>query len=261
MRLDSELVRRGLARSRTAAQAAIAAGVVTVNGKPASKPSQPVGEQDAIAVTQADHYVSRAAHKLLGALAASGTKVPPRVLDAGASTGGFTQVCLEAGAERVYAVDVGHGQLAQELREDPRVTVWERTNLRDLDLHHVDGVPVGLVVADVSFISLRLLLRPLLAVLETSGEALLLVKPQFEVGRAGLDDHGVVRDERRRRDAVEGVREAALALGWRDSWTGMSQLPGENGNVEFFVKLVRGGAPAGDAQAGVNPQSNDCDGD
>ncbi len=260
-RLDSELVTRGLVRSRTAAQSAIAAGVVTVNGNPAAKPSQQVGQQDAIVVTQADHYVSRAAHKLLGALAESGTRIPPRVLDAGASTGGFTQVCLEAGAERVYAVDVGHGQLDERLRADPRVTVWERTNLRSLDLGHVGGVPVGLVVADVSFISLRLLLGPLLSVLEPSGEALLLVKPQFEVGRSGLDDHGVVRDEGRRRQAVEDVCDTAETLGWRPAWTGASRLPGENGNVEFFVRLVSGEAAARDAQAGVNPQSNAGDGD
>ncbi len=250
MRLDAELVSRGLARSRTAAQSAIAAGVVTVNGAAASKPSQAVGEQDAIVVTKTDHYVSRAAHKLLGALEASGTKVPRRVLDAGASTGGFTQVCLEAGAERVYAVDVGHGQLDQRLRDDPRVTVWERTNLRSLNLDHVGGVPVGLVVADVSFISLRLLLRPLLSVLESSGEALVLVKPQFEVGRSGLDAHGVVRDERRRHQAVAAVCETAGTLGWQPSWTGASQLPGENGNVEFFVKLVQAHDAAGAARAG-----------
>lgn len=235
-RLDTEILRRGLARSRTAAQAAIARGDVRVNGATASRPAQPVSATDDIALT-VDPWVSRAAHKLLGALDDSGTRVPARVLDAGASTGGFTQVCLARGAERVYAVDVGHGQLAAELRDDPRVVVWERTNLRDLTMHQLDGEPVGLVVADVSFISLRLLLRPLLAVLAPDGEALLLVKPQFEVGRSGLDSHGVVRDERLRQRAVADVVAEAAALGRPAAWTGPSRLAGENGNQEFFVKL------------------------
>ena len=196
-------------------------------------------------VTAADHYVSRAAHKLAGALAASGLVVPPRVLDAGASTGGFTQVLLEAGAEHVYAVDVGHGQLTPELRADPRVVVRERLNLRDLTLENLDGEPVDLVVADVSFISLTLLLAPLFAVLRPSGAALLLVKPQFEVGRGGLDDRGVVRDEAARARAVDAVIEAAAGLGRRAVWQGVSQLPGESGNVEYFVRFGALGADVG----------------
>ncbi len=162
------------------------------------------------------------------------------MLDAGASTGGFTQVLLEAGAERVYAVDVGHGQLAPQLRTDPRVHVRERLNLRELSLDHLDGEPVGLLVADVSFISLRLLLPSLLPVLRQDGSALLLVKPQFEVGRGGLDDHGVVRDPRLRAQAVAGVVEAAAALGWTLTWQAESSLAGESGNVEYFVQLRRG---------------------
>lgn len=240
-RLDTELVRRGLARSRTAAQAAIARGDVLVNGAPAAKPAQSIEPDDAVVLRATDPWVSRAAHKLLGALDDSATRVPPRVLDAGASTGGFTQVCLARGAERVYAVDVGHGQLAPVLRDDPRVVVWEHTNLRDLTPAHVEDGPVGLVVADVSFISLRLLLRPLLSVLEPTGEALLLVKPQFEVGRTGLDSNGVVRDQRLRSDSVQRVVAEAAALGRPAVWTGPSRLPGENGNVEFFVKLGAGG--------------------
>lgn len=246
MRLDLELVRRGLVRSRTAARAAIAAGFVDVNGSPATKPSQPATHADAIVVTAADPWVSRAAHKLLGALTDSATTVPTRVLDAGASTGGFSQVCLAAGARRVYAVDVGHAQLAPELRADPRVVVWERTNLRELTLDHVEGLPVGLVVADVSFISLRLLLAPMLSVLEADGTALLLVKPQFEVGRRGLDGHGVVRDDGLREAAVRRVSEDATRLGWRPVWSGPSRLAGENGNREVFLKLVgdRSNVPA-----------------
>ena len=150
---------------------------------------------------------------------------------------------LEAGAQRVYAVDVGHGQLVDALRTDPRVVVHERTNLRELTLAHVESEPVDLVVADVSFISLRLLMDPLLGVLRPEGEALLMVKPQFEVGRAGLDAHGVVRDEAARLAAVDAVARAALALGRRITWQGPSQLPGESGNVEYFLKLAGGQPP------------------
>lgn len=235
-RLDVALVARGLARSRTAAQAAIAAGTVTINQVRATRAAQPVTAADVLSA-QPDPWVSRAAHKLLGALDDSGTAVGGRVLDAGASTGGFTQVCLHRGAERVYAIDVGHGQLVPELRDDPRVVVWERTNLRDLSLDHVEGRPVELVVADVSFISLELLLPGLLAVLAAEGCALLLVKPQFEVGRGGLDDRGVVRDPARRAEAVRRIGEAAAGHGRPAVWTGPSRLPGENGNQEFFVKL------------------------
>ncbi len=237
-RLDVELVRRGLARSRAAAREAVAAGAVLVNEAVAIKPSTEISELDRVVVSEIDRYVSRAARKLVAALADSQTPVRGRVLDAGASTGGFTQVCLEAGAERVYAVDVGHGQLAASLRADPRVTVREHTNLRDLTLTELDAEPVDLVVADVSFISLTLLLAPLLSVVRPDGTALLLVKPQFEVGRGGLDRRGVVRDERARAAAVQRVAEAASALGWRTVWQGPSRVVGENGNQEYFLRLV-----------------------
>lgn len=244
-RLDRELVERGLARSRQQAAEAIRAGNVLVDGTPAVRPAQGVEPGQRLEVTVVDAYVSRAAHKLANALAASGVPVPARVLDAGASTGGFTQVLLEAGAQTVYAVDVGHGQLVAALRNDPRVRVRERLNLRDLAPEHLDGAPVGLVVADVSFISLTLLLAPLLTVLEQDGDALLLVKPQFEVGRAGLDDHGVVRDARLREQAVTGVIDAAERLGWTPVWRAESSLPGESGNVEYFVHLRRRPADVG----------------
>ena len=237
-RLDVALVRRGLARSRAAAREAIAAGEVQVNEVVATKPSTVITELDRVVVSEIDRYVSRAARKLVAALADSQTHVHGRVLDAGASTGGFTQVCLEAGAERVYAVDVGHGQLAATLRADPRVTVREYTNLRDLTLTELDAEPVDLVVADVSFISLTLLLAPLLGVLHPDGTALLLVKPQFEVGRGGLDGRGVVRDEQARAATVRRVAEAASALGWRTAWQGPSRVVGENGNQEYFLRLV-----------------------
>ncbi|MCA0296814.1 MAG: TlyA family RNA methyltransferase [Actinobacteria bacterium] len=247
MRLDRALVEAGLARSRAQASDAIREGRVRVNGASAGRPAQPVAAADRLELDGADHYVSRAAHKLLGALAASGVRVPPRVLDAGASTGGFTQVLLEAGAERVYAVDVGHGQLVDALRDDPRVAVRERLNLRDLTHADLDGAPVDLVVGDVSFISLTLLLEPLFGVLTDPGEALLLVKPQFEVGRGGLDDHGVVRDPARQAAAVADVVAAAERYGRRLAWQGASALPGESGNQEYFVHLV----PAASTGSGV----------
>ncbi|MEE9965256.1 MAG: TlyA family RNA methyltransferase [Propionicimonas sp.] len=238
-RVDRELVVRGLARSRQQARELIEAGKVLVNGETAAKASVLVGADDAVLVTQPDPYVSRAAHKLHAALADSGLVVPRRVLDAGASTGGFTQVLLQAGADLVYAVDVGHGQLVPQLRSDPRVVVREGLNLRELTVADLDDEPVDLVVADVSFISLRLLLAPLFSVLRDQGHALLLVKPQFEVGRAGLDDRGVVRNEHLRRDALAVVIEEAVSLGWTPRWQAESQLPGETGNVEYFVEFVR----------------------
>jgi 23S rRNA (cytidine1920-2'-O)/16S rRNA (cytidine1409-2'-O)-methyltransferase len=238
VRLDQALVSRGLARSRQHATELIRAGDITVDGTVAAKPSLSVRDDSEIDAP-VDTYVGRAAHKLLGALADSDTVVHGRALDAGASTGGFSQVLLEAGAERVYAVDVGHDQLAPSLRGDPRVVVHEGTNLRDLTLGHVEGEPVDLVVADVSFISLRLLLQRMLAVLRPDGTALLMVKPQFEVGRERLGPGGVVREERDRIDAVDGVAEAAKALGWTEDWRGTSRLPGPAGNVELFLRLRR----------------------
>ncbi len=238
MRLDVELVSRGLARSRNQAAALVRQGSVTVDGVVVTRVSHPV-TVDAVIHASVDPWVSRAAHKLLGALDASGTSVAGRVLDAGASTGGFTQVCLARGAERVFAVDVGHDQLVSELRDDPRVVVREGLNLRDLVLSDLDGSPVDLVVADVSFISLTLILAPLLSVLATDGSALLLVKPQFEVGKALLGDGGVVRDPILRREVVESVLAVASQLGWRCDWQGESPLPGSAGNVEFFVSLTR----------------------
>lgn len=239
MRLDQALVRRGLARSRGQASEAVRSGGVRVNGRPVNKPAATVADGDRIEISAADHYVSRAAHKLLGALTDTGLAVSGRVLDAGASTGGFTQVALECGAERVYAIDVGHGQLAAPVREDPRVVVREGLNLRELSLDDLDGQPVDLIVGDVSFISLKLLLGPLLAVLEPDGAALLLVKPQFEVGRGGLDARGVVRDEGIRQRCVDEVAAQARRLGWPEAWRGVSRTVGASGNVEWFL-LLRG---------------------
>ena len=237
MRLDAALVAQGLARSRGQARDLIDGGRVTVNGRPAAKASLPVGPDDTLAA-ETDPWVSRAAHKLLGALDASGTEVAGcRALDAGASTGGFTQVLLARGAEHVTAVDVGHGQLAEPVASDPRVTSHEGLNLRDLTPARV-AAPVDLVVADVSFISLTLLVAPLRSVARDGAVALLMVKPQFELGRAALDSRGVVADPARVPEAADLVARAAAEAGWREVWRGLSPLPGESGNREVFLKLV-----------------------
>ena len=236
VRLDRELVERGLARSRSHAQQLITAGLVTVNGRPTRRPAVLVTPGDEL-LSEDDRYVSRAASKLLGALDDLELSVRGRALDAGASTGGFTQVLLERGCEAVYAVDVGTDQLAARLRDDPRVVVWEQTNLRGLGVQHVGGQPVDLVVADVSFISLVLLVPRLAAVTRSDGRMLLMVKPQFEVGRQALGKGGVVRSAAQHRWAVEQVVGAAENVGWFAHRMVPSRLPGPAGNVEFFVLL------------------------
>ncbi len=245
-RLDAELVRRSLARSREHAQALIAEGRVTVAGQTATKPATGV-EAGTPVVVRADpdspSWVSRGAHKLIGALDAFG--VDPagrRVLDAGASTGGFTEVCLRRGAREVVAVDVGYGELAWSLRTDDRVAVHERTNVRTLTPEDIGG-PVDLVVADLSFISLRLVLPALLACTHPTGELLPMVKPQFEVGRERLGTGGVVRDLGHRADAVLAVARAAADAGWGTAGVVASPLPGPAGNVEFFLHLRADAAP------------------
>lgn len=245
-RLDAELVRRDLARSREQAQALIAAGEVSVRGLVASKPATQVDEADAILVAApADGYVSRGAHKLLGALAAFPVDPAGRdCLDAGASTGGFTQVLLERGAARVSAVDVGYGQLAWPLRTDPRVLVLDRTNVRTLAPGDVPWAP-SLVVTDLSFISLALVLPALAAVAAPDADLLVMVKPQFEVGRESVGD-GVVRDPVLRRDAVVGVARAAAVSGLDVHGAVASPLPGPRGNVEYFLWLRSGRMGVGD---------------
>jgi 23S rRNA (cytidine1920-2'-O)/16S rRNA (cytidine1409-2'-O)-methyltransferase len=235
-RLDAELVARGLARSRAQDQELISDGRVRVDGVVSRRAAARVG---ATSVLQAEvvHYVSRAAHKLAGALDDLGLAVPSRALDAGASTGGFTQVLLERGCRQVFAVDVGTDQLAAQLRDDPRVRSWPQTNLRDLSLAHVDGVPVDLVVADVSFISLTLLVEPLIRVTAADGDLLLLVKPQFEVGRERLSSGGVVRSEALRRQAVEDVVAAANEHDWTTAAVVPSRIQGASGNTELFALL------------------------
>ena len=240
-RLDRELVVRGLARSRAQAQHMITDGQVLLDGAVVRRPAEPVSPTARIDAPT-DPYVSRAAYKLLGALDDLGLSVAGRALDAGASTGGFTQVLLERGCDQVIAIDVGTDQLVPLLRDDPRVTVWEQTNLRQLTLDHVDHRPVDLVVADVSFISLTLLIGPLTSVTAHDGRLLLLVKPQFEVGRERLAKGGVVRSAELQQEAVRGVTESAESHDWPVAAVTPSRLPGSAGNQEFFVLLDRGRA-------------------
>jgi 23S rRNA (cytidine1920-2'-O)/16S rRNA (cytidine1409-2'-O)-methyltransferase len=235
-RLDRLVVERGQARSRSQAHALILAGGVRVDGTVVRKPAAVVAP-GAVLVAESDPYVSRAARKLLGALDDLELQVAGRALDAGSSTGGFTQVLLQAGCAPVHAVDVGTDQLAESLRHDPRVVVHERTNLRDLGLHHVGGEPVDVTVADVSFISLTLLVAPLAAVTAPTGRMLLMVKPQFEVGRERLGRGGVVREPELHQEAVAAVVSAAASSGWHLHAVRPSRLPGPAGNREFFVLL------------------------
>nr|WP_296074459.1 TlyA family RNA methyltransferase [uncultured Actinoplanes sp.] len=250
-RLDAELVRRKLARSREQAAALVAAGRVQVRGTVAHKVAAMIDPADPVLVTgedPANEYVSRGGHKLAGALEAFGPRGlgvrGRRCLDAGASTGGFTDVLLRAGAARVVAVDVGYGQLAWPIRTDERVTVLERTNVRTLTPEMIGGT-VDLTVADLSFISLRLVLPALAACTAPDGDLALMVKPQFEVGKDRVGAGGVVRDWRLRAEAVLDVASAAAGLGLGVAGVTASPLPGPSGNVEFFVWFRRD-APAAD---------------
>lgn len=249
-RLDAALTARGLARSRTHAATLIGAGLVTVGGRPVLKPSAKVGDADTLEVAASDHYVSRAAHKLIAALDGFGVDPSGRVvLDAGASTGGFSQVLLERGAATVLAVDVGHDQLATELRGAERLIVVEGCNVRHLDrvaLTAATGVaePPTLVTADLSFISLTTVLPALRATAADDADFVLLVKPQFEVGRGGVRE-GVVRDAALRSDAVANVLWAAFDLGLGTVGVLSSPIVGSHGNHEYLAHLS--------ATAGTNP--------
>ncbi|HWG02943.1 MAG TPA: TlyA family RNA methyltransferase [Trebonia sp.] len=247
-RLDAELVRRGLARSREQAAELIAAGRVSVSGQAAAKPATQVSRDAPVRVVAASDgepdYVSRGAHKLAGALAAFPGLVVTgkRCLDAGASTGGFTDVLLRAGAAHVVAADVGYGQLAWRLRTDPRVTVCDRVNVRSLRPEQV-APPPEVVVGDLSFISLTLVLPALADCAAPDADFMLMVKPQFEVGRGKVGQGGVVRDTGDRADAVRKVAAAAVALGLGVRGVTASPLPGPSGNVEYFLWLRRGCPP------------------
>jgi 23S rRNA (cytidine1920-2'-O)/16S rRNA (cytidine1409-2'-O)-methyltransferase len=230
-RLDVLLVERGLAESRTQAQALVLAGRVPGY----EKPGMQVDESAELEVSSLPPYVSRGGEKLANALDAFGVDPSGRdALDVGASTGGFTDVLLQRGAARVAAVDVGYGQLHEKLRADPRVTVMERVNARHL--HELPFAP-DLIVCDVSFISVRLALPPALDLAQPGWEAIVLVKPQFEAGRAEVKG-GVVRDTEVRRRVVREIAEAAMAWGGETAGAVDSGVPGPKGNREVFLHLL-----------------------
>ncbi|GAA3243296.1 TlyA family RNA methyltransferase [Actinocorallia longicatena] len=245
-RLDAELVRRKIARSREHAAQLIADGRVKVGGQAATKAATQVETSAAIVVEEAadgPDYVSRGGHKLAGALEAFHDLDPRgrRCLDAGASTGGFTDVLLRAGAGHVVAVDVGYGQIAWSLRTDDRVTVVERLNIRDMT-PEVVGEPPTLVVGDLSFISLTKVLAPIKGCVAPGADYAMMVKPQFEVGKERVGAGGVVRDPELRKEAVRDVAAYARSIGLGVVSVTASPLPGPSGNVEYFLWL-RAGAP------------------
>ena len=240
-----------MARSRQQAAELIGAGRVSIDGMPAAKPATAVAVDARLIVEDVGEraWVSRGAHKLIGALDTFGISVAGRrCLDAGASTGGFTEVLLDRGAREVVAADVGYGQLAWSLRSDPRVTVLERTNVRDLSVEAIGG-PVDIVVADLSFISLATVLPALTSCAAADADIVPMVKPQFEVGKDQVGAGGVVTDPQLRAGAMLTVAERAAELGWPATGVVASPLPGPSGNVEYFLHLrsSAGGALAGDA--------------
>lgn len=251
-RLDVALVEAGLARSRTHARRIIDEGRARIDGSAAVKPSTPVppgARLESVDVPDGVEYASRAAHKLTGALDALGIDpAGKRCLDAGASTGGFTDVLLRRGAASVAAVDIGRGQLDERIAADSRVTVHDGTSVRGLRPEGIGGA-VELTVGDLSFISLTTVLDDLARCTLLGGELLVMVKPQFEVGRSRLPRGGVVKDPRHRRDAVRGVADRAARAGLRTVGAGCSPLPGQDGNIELFLHLVHDGCASEDASA------------
>ena len=252
-RLDAEMVRRGLARSRDHAVDLIESRSVLVSGIPASKPATQVDAETSILLAgERDDYVSRGGHKLAGALDTfTAIDVAGKVaLDAGASTGGFTDVLLKRGAAQVIAVDVGYGQLAWELRQDPRVLIHDRTNIRTISPELIK-TSVDLIVADLSFISLTLVIPALVSVSKPTADFLIMVKPQFEVGRENLGAGGVVRDPQLRKNAVLDVANSAYDMGLGTLGVVASPLPGPSGNVEYFLWLRRGAPVMSDQDLSV----------
>ena len=247
IRVDAELVRRNLAPSRQHARELIAAGKVLLDGEAVRKAARQMDPAQPLLVVESERedYVSRGAWKLIGALDLLGESGPAvegvRCLDAGASTGGFTDVLLRRGAAHVVAVDVGYGQIAWRLREDPRVTVVERTNVRTLDPALVAPAP-GLVVGDLSFISLTLVIPALVRAADPRADFLLLVKPQFEVGKERLGSGGGVRDTSLHAWAMRKVADCAAANGLSVAGAAPSPLPGPAGNVEYFLYMRAGDA-------------------
>jgi len=238
-RLDALLAEKGLVQSRQKARALIMAGIVLVDGVRIEKPGKEVALDAQLSVKEGIPYVSRGGVKLAGAL--DGFQIDPSgmtILDAGASSGGFTHCLLMRGAARALAVDVGYGQLDWSLRNDPRVTLMERTNVRFLDPARLP-FPVDAAVADLSFISLKLILAKLANIVPNGGWIVPLVKPQFEVGRADVGKGGVVRDPEKMRAAVDSVRKFAQDCGLEVLGELESPITGPKGNREFFLHLKK----------------------
>lgn len=243
MRLDMLLVSRGLVSGRDRAKELIAQGQVLADGKPATKAAQKYSEDISLEIlNDAAHFVSRAAHKLDGALTAFGIRLQDRVvLDVGASTGGFTQCALERGARHVYAVDVGSGQLAASLREDNRVSNLEKTDIRLLTPEKLPEIP-DFAACDVSFISLRLVLPAISTLLSPDGEAVVLIKPQFEAGRSDVGRGGLVKDPKVHLRVLRETVETFKLNNFTVAGLTVSPINGGDGNIEFLAWLRRGGS-------------------
>ncbi len=242
IRLDQLVFDKGLAESRERAKAYIMAGSVYVNGQKETKPGTSVAEDAAVEMRgETLPYVSRGGWKLEKALRVFPVDVKgARCIDCGASTGGFTDVLLQNGAAKVYAVDVGYGQLAWSLRTDPRVVCMERTNIRHVTREQI-AEEMDVAVADLSFISLRLVLSPVAALLKPEGEMVCLVKPQFEAGRSEVGKNGVVRDAKVHADVCRRMVDFALATGYHVRGLSYSPITGPKGNIEFLLYLARCG--------------------
>lgn len=243
-RLDSELVARGLARSRERAKEMINSGSISVNGRTAKKPSDEVTENDEIVSCEQDAFVGRGALKLEKAAEEFGLDLSGKVcLDIGASTGGFTDLMLQRGAERVYAVDVGHGQLAEKLRSDPRVVNMEGTDIRELTAEDISGA-VDFISVDVSFISLTKILPKVYELLSEGASAAVLIKPQFEAGRSDVGKRGIVKGRKVHLRVLTEIDSFARSIGFVTERYTYSPVRGGSGNIEYLVKLCKtaGGA-------------------
>ena len=257
-RADVVLAERGFFASREQARAAVLAGEVRVDGQPLHKAGAPIEETAAIEVVRRPRYVSRGGEKLAGALWAFDVEVSgKRAIDVGASTGGFTDCLLQAGARSVTALDVGYGQLAWSLRSDERVTVIERTNVRTADPQEL-GAPYDVVVCDVSFVSLEKVLQALLGFMDAEGVLLALVKPQFEAGKGRVGKRGVIRDPAVHEEVLERVAALMSEAGLVVRGLTWSPLKGPEGNIEFWVYAARTGVAASETPAAVVAAAHDA---
>lgn len=244
MRLDVYLTEKGICRSRSAAQQLIDLGGVSVNGKTAAKNSLEIDDTDEVEIVELKlpKYVGRGGQKLEGALGLWSVDLNGKTcLDIGASTGGFTDCMLQNGAARVFAVDVGSGQLAEKLRADDRVISLEQTDIRDFTFDNYDISAAEFIGTDVSFISLKLVLPHIYRLLAEGGTAVALIKPQFEAGRGSLSKKGIVRDEKTRLRCVEEVKQFAEQCGFAVIGTAVSPITGGDGNVEYLLGLKKSG--------------------